>query len=113
MNKYYEVIATINGASDVLYGSFERADCVSEIDAERDAWKIQGYKAIKIAYRTVIESPDAEVYPALDYREEITLEELREEQRALKISKAEPVRLRAINAFFRDLAKLTTPRSAK
>jgi hypothetical protein len=96
MNKYYEVIATINGASDVLYGSFERADCV-----------------IKIAYRTVIESPDAEVYPALDYREEITLEELREEQRALKISKAEPVRLRAINAFFRDLAKLTTPRSAK
>ena len=113
MNKYYEVIATIHGTTDVLYGSFERSDCVGEIDDERDTWKLQGYKAIKIAYRNVTESPDLEVYPALDYREELTFQELREEQSALKISKEEPLRLRAINAFFRDLAKLTTPRSAK
>ena len=62
MNKYYEVTATFKDESEVLYGSFLRSDCVDEVDAERDSWKDDGYKRIKIVSREVIDTPDKEVY---------------------------------------------------
>tara|TARA_R110000772_G_scaffold25194_1_gene65819 strand:- start:3505 stop:3948 length:444 start_codon:yes stop_codon:yes gene_type:complete len=62
MNKYYEVKATHEGTSEVLYGSFDRTDCTYEVEAERDSWKSQGYKGIKIVARAVNEEPDPEVY---------------------------------------------------
>ena len=62
MNTYYEVIAKIDGESEVLFGSFVRADCAGEIDAERESWKGDGYKAIKIVSRKTSDTPDKEVY---------------------------------------------------
>lgn len=62
MNKYFEVVAKIEGETEVLFGSFVKTDCKHEIEAERDTWKDQGYKAIKIAVRMTEEKPDPEVY---------------------------------------------------
>lgn len=62
MSTYYDVIATIDGTKEVLFGSFIRSECAYEIEAERDSWKDQGYKGIKIVSRETDEQPDAEVY---------------------------------------------------
>ena len=62
MNKYYEVTGTIEGTSEVLYGSYLRQDCKDEIDAEREYWKADGYKAIKITSRECTDEIDEEVY---------------------------------------------------
>lgn len=62
MNTYYEVTATIDGQDEVLYGSFDRNECKYEIDAERDNWKEQGYKKIRITSRQTVDTPDSEVY---------------------------------------------------
>jgi hypothetical protein len=59
---YYEVIGTFNGALDVLFGSFDRQDCKGEIEAERDTWKMDGFKSIRIRERQTEETPSAEVY---------------------------------------------------
>ena len=61
-NKYYEITATIDGQEEILFGSFVRADCVYEKDAEKDGWQDEGYKKIKIVSRETTEAPDAEVY---------------------------------------------------
>ena len=61
-NKYYEVVATIDGDGEILFGSFVRSDCVFEIEAERQSWKAEGYKAIKIVSRDVDDAPDVDVY---------------------------------------------------
>ena len=61
-NTYYELIGTIDGESEILFGSFDREDCAYEQDAERDTWKADGYKGIKIVSREVAEEPDPEVY---------------------------------------------------
>jgi len=62
MSTYYEIKAIIDGESEILYGSFDRSDCVFELDAERLTWKAQGYEQIKIVSRKTEESPDPEVY---------------------------------------------------
>lgn len=62
MNTYYEVIATIEGNQEILYGSYQRSDCVYELEAERDSWKADGYRGIKIQSRDTTEEPDEEVY---------------------------------------------------
>jgi len=61
-NKYYEVVGKIDGDVEVLYGSFVRKDCVDEMSAEKEGWKDDGYKAIKIVSRETEDTPDAEVY---------------------------------------------------
>ena len=48
MNKYYEVIGTYAGLVIMLYGSFDRSDCVYELDAERVSWRAEGFTALKI-----------------------------------------------------------------
>lgn len=78
--KYYEVVAMIKSADwcndtfiktgkivfpeikEILFGSFDRSDCKYEIEAERESWKDQGYKKIKIESRLTTETPDPEVY---------------------------------------------------
>jgi len=61
-NKYYKVIGIIDGASECLFGSFDRSDCVSEIDAERVSWRADGYKGIKIISEDTTDTPDTDVY---------------------------------------------------
>ncbi len=65
MTTYFEIIGKLDGEPEQLFGSFNRADCVYELDAERDSWKAEGYKAIKITSRETADTPDAEVYPEL------------------------------------------------
>ena len=65
MNKYYEITGSINGVSEILFGSFERSDCQYEKGCESDSWKEEGYKGIKIVSRLTSERPDPEVYGRL------------------------------------------------
>lgn len=62
LNTYHEVTAEIDGEKEIMFGSFVRQDCVYEIQAERDSWKEDGYKKIKIERRETTDTPDAEVY---------------------------------------------------
>ena len=62
MNKYYEIIGSINGVSEILFGSFERSDCIGEKESESFNWKEEGYKGIKIVSRSTQETPDPEIY---------------------------------------------------
>lgn len=62
--KYYEVKATYENVEEIIYGSFLMADCVDEINAEKEALKLDGYKKIRIAAREVDHVPDSEVYSA-------------------------------------------------
>ena len=61
-NTYFEVTAQIDGESEVLFGSFDKSDCVYEVDAEKVTWKDQGYKKIKIVSRETNDTPDSDVY---------------------------------------------------
>lgn len=60
--KYYEIKAKYEGETEILFGSFSKDDCTYELEAERDSWKGEGYKAIKIVSRETTETPDPEVY---------------------------------------------------
>ena len=66
MYTYYEVFATRKSDwatdSEVMFGSYDRTDCTAEIDAERDAWKDEGYSKIRIQSRETEEAPDPEIY---------------------------------------------------
>lgn len=68
---YHKVIATIDGEQEELYGSFVKADCEYEIEAERDSWKEEGYKGIKIVSTLTEEEPDTEVYTDQERQNEI------------------------------------------
>ena len=62
MNTYYRVEATApDGSTDQLFGSFVRSECAAEIDAEKDSWKGEGYKRIKITSHETTDTPDPEV----------------------------------------------------
>jgi len=62
MYMYYEIKAKLDGDTVTLYGSFVRDDCVDEIEAERESWRAEGYRNIKIASRETADSPDKKVY---------------------------------------------------
>ena len=62
MNKYFSVVGFIDNDYEVLFGSFDRADCVSEIECEKSSWKDQGYKRIKIQSKTTTDVPDRSIY---------------------------------------------------
>jgi hypothetical protein len=63
MTTYYEIKAVnIDGDTEVLFGSFVKADVRYELDAEKDSWKGEGYKLIKIVSRTTTDTPDPDVY---------------------------------------------------
>lgn len=62
MNKYYQVIATLEGNKETLFGSFDIEDCKYEIEVEKESWKQDGYKAIKIEVLETQDTPDEDVY---------------------------------------------------
>lgn len=62
MNKYYEVEGYIEGEREVLFGSFDKRDCAYELEADRESWRAEGYKKLKIVSRETQETPDPEVY---------------------------------------------------
>jgi len=62
MYKYYRVMANYEGHTEQLFGSYDRTECVEELDAERDSWKDEGYKGIKIISETTNEAPCRTVY---------------------------------------------------
>ena len=63
MYTYYEVQAVNkeDNGEEVLFGSYDKQDCLYELDAEREGWK-QDYKKITMISRQVSEAPDPEVY---------------------------------------------------
>jgi len=62
VNKYYEVIATIDGCDEVMFGSYVRSECEYEKRAESPCWREEGYRNIRIEMRMVAEAPDPQVY---------------------------------------------------
>lgn len=63
MNTYYNVIGTdADGYSEKLYGSFDKAECKSELDIEKDGWKQDGYRKFKIVAEETTDKPAVSVY---------------------------------------------------
>lgn len=62
MTTYHIITAIIDGEKDELYGSFIKADCTYELEAERVTWREQGYSKIKIASRETNDNPDKDIY---------------------------------------------------
>ena len=62
MATYYTLTATIDGELEVIFGSFVKADCEYELDAEKESLKDQGYKGFKIVAAESNETPDLKVY---------------------------------------------------
>jgi hypothetical protein len=71
MKKYYVITATIDGEAVELFGSFDKNDCKYELEANKQQWKDEGHKSIKIVTRATKEEPDAEVYDNLVTREQL------------------------------------------
>ena len=65
MSTYYIITATIDGESEKLFGSFNRDDCISELECEKDSWKAEGYKRSLIGSEFTTDQADPEVYPEL------------------------------------------------
>ncbi len=64
---YYEITGLSSDATvDLFFGSYVRADCVYELDAERAQWKDEGYKNLRITSRQISQSPDPDVYSAAE-----------------------------------------------
>ena len=69
MHTYYQVTAALRGEdeTEVLFGSYDKQDCVYELDAEKESWKADGYVGFKIrSFKTTV-APDANVYPYLNW----------------------------------------------
>ena len=66
MNTYYIITAKIEGQIEELFGSFNKKDCQYELEAEKDSWKAEGFKSIKIESKKVEGNYDANVYPELE-----------------------------------------------
>jgi len=68
MYTYHEVWANVNDTlpwgGELLFGSYDRSDCVAEIEAERENWKEEGYIKIRIQSRETEEAPDPAIYGA-------------------------------------------------
>ncbi len=62
LTRYFEVVGTIDGTREVLFGSFVRADCIGEIDAEIESWRADGYRNVTIVSRETTDAPDLKVY---------------------------------------------------
>lgn len=62
MSKYYEVLADMDGETEVMFGSFLKSEAQYELEAERDNWKADGYKKLRIKSRLTDQVPDPEVY---------------------------------------------------
>lgn len=61
-NTYYEITGVIDGKKEVLHGSFVKSDCAYELEAEKENFKADGYKNLKIESRETEDEPDLEIY---------------------------------------------------
>lgn len=59
MYKYYEVIAK---CGTILYGSYHKVEAEFELLSERDNYKEDGYKGVKLRWKAVDEAPDPDIY---------------------------------------------------
>ncbi len=62
MNTYYNLTGTLNGEKEIIFGSFIRAECKYELEAERESLKADGYKKLTIEAVETNDKPSAEVY---------------------------------------------------
>jgi len=64
MYTYHEVWANNNNDNekDLMFGSYDRSDCVAEIECERETWEEDGFCKIRIQSRETEEAPDPEIY---------------------------------------------------
>ena len=62
MKNYHVINAKIEGETVELFGSFDLNDCIYELEANKEQWLDDGYKAIKLGKRLTNEKPDAKVY---------------------------------------------------
>ena len=63
MGVYYNTIGIYSdGETENLYGSFDRDDCVSELECEKESWKEDGFKKFKIVAIKTTEKPNTSVY---------------------------------------------------
>ena len=62
MNTYYKITGTIDGHEETLFGSFDKSDCTFELDSEKQTWKDEGFRKLKITNEETEEKPDPEVY---------------------------------------------------
>jgi hypothetical protein len=62
MYTYYKVQGTIDGQVEQLFGSYVKGHCTYELEAERDSWKDEGYKAIKIVSVKIEDAPMKGIY---------------------------------------------------
>jgi len=60
--KYYELIGTIEGDQEVLFGSYIKGEVEEEKECEQTTLRSQGYRGLKVVSREVKETPDSEVY---------------------------------------------------
>jgi len=60
--RYYQVVGEYEGAAELLFGSFVKADCVSEIEAEHPTWQGEGYRKIKLQTVLTTEAPSLDAY---------------------------------------------------
>lgn len=62
---YYQIVGTIDGQKDCLFGSYNREDVQWELLVEEAVYLIDGYKNLKIEKSITTVAPDPEVYPEL------------------------------------------------
>ena len=59
---YHEVVGTVDGQDEVLFGSYDKSECCYEMGAESASWKDEGYRKIRLSQRLVETPPDPEIY---------------------------------------------------
>ena len=60
--KYFQITAELDGATETLYESYDKAEAEYELEALRDTWKDEGYRGIKLGWVAISEAPDANIY---------------------------------------------------
>jgi len=60
--KYYELIGTIEGDQEVLFGSYIKGEVEEEKECEQTTLRSQGYRGLKVVSREVQETPDSMTY---------------------------------------------------
>jgi hypothetical protein len=59
---YHEVVGEIDGEDEVLFGSYDKSDCIYEKGSESPLWKDEGYRKIRLTQRLVEDPADPEIY---------------------------------------------------
>ena len=60
--KFFQITAKLDGVTENLYGSYDKAEAEYELEAMKDSWKDEGYKGIKLVWKATDEAPDPDIY---------------------------------------------------